>query len=45
MREIDTGQLVACHFPLHGEVAPSPERPVRQPASEQPGSSLTQGGK
>jgi peptide/nickel transport system ATP-binding protein len=41
MREIDTGQLVACHFPLHGEVAPAPERP----ASEQPGTSLTPGGK
>lgn len=25
MRRIDTGQLVACHFPLHGDVAPAPE--------------------
>lgn len=25
MRKIDTGQMVACHFPLHGDVAPSPE--------------------
>jgi peptide/nickel transport system ATP-binding protein len=41
LRAIDTGQLVACHFPLHGEVAPAPERP----ASEQPGSSPTRGGK
>jgi len=23
LREIDTGQLVACHFPLHGGVAPA----------------------
>lgn len=23
LRPIDTGQLVACHFPLHGEVAPA----------------------
>jgi peptide/nickel transport system ATP-binding protein len=46
MREIDTGQLVACHFPLHGDVAPSPERPASgQPASGQAGSPLTQGGK
>jgi peptide/nickel transport system ATP-binding protein len=25
LREIDTGQLVACHFPLRGEVAPAPQ--------------------
>jgi peptide/nickel transport system ATP-binding protein len=26
LREIDTGQLVACHFPLHGGVAPAAEQ-------------------
>jgi peptide/nickel transport system ATP-binding protein len=25
LRQVDTGQLVACHFPLHGGVAPAPE--------------------
>jgi peptide/nickel transport system ATP-binding protein len=24
LRRIDTGQLVACHFPLHGDIAPEP---------------------
>jgi peptide/nickel transport system ATP-binding protein len=24
LRRIDTGQVVACHFPLHGEIAPAP---------------------
>jgi peptide/nickel transport system ATP-binding protein len=31
LRQIDTGQLVACHFPLNGEVAP----PAGQAAAEQ----------
>ena len=26
LRTIDTGQLVACHFPLHGDVAPPPDQ-------------------
>jgi peptide/nickel transport system ATP-binding protein len=31
LRQIDTGQLVACHFPLHGGVAPAPG-PATTPA-------------
>ena len=44
MREIDTGQMVACHFPLHGGVAPSPGQPPEQSAG-QPASAPAQGGK
>ena len=29
LRRIDTGQLVACHFPLHGDIAPEPADSVR----------------
>jgi peptide/nickel transport system ATP-binding protein len=28
LRRIDTGQLVACHFPLHGDIAPEPVPPL-----------------
>ncbi len=28
LRRIDTGQIVACHFPLHGDVAPEPAHPL-----------------
>jgi peptide/nickel transport system ATP-binding protein len=28
LRRIDTGQLVACHFPLHGDVAPESADPL-----------------
>jgi peptide/nickel transport system ATP-binding protein len=32
LREIDTGQLVACHFPLHGGVAPAAGQAGATPA-------------